>query len=145
MSEVSSRLRCMAALTADGIVGRVQASYPNAALVMLIHDVDSGVGTMLFPMAVSVLGMAADDTGRLWFTAEDGGLYTFVLGDASGAGRAHGAEDGRRRRRRVGDAQTRKRTESQAAPSTIAGRVFHHPFYQLAERKARMGRQLRHE
>ncbi|MEZ5363692.1 MAG: rod shape-determining protein MreC [Bryobacterales bacterium] len=37
----------MAALTADGIVGRVQASYPNAALVMLIHDVDSGVGVLL--------------------------------------------------------------------------------------------------
>ena len=37
----------MAVLTADGIVGRVQASYPNAALVLLIHDPDSGVGALL--------------------------------------------------------------------------------------------------
>ena len=37
----------LAVLTADGIVGRVQASYPNASLVMLIHDPDSGVGVLL--------------------------------------------------------------------------------------------------
>ena len=36
-----------AVLTADGIVGRVLASYPNAALVMLMHDPDSGVGVLL--------------------------------------------------------------------------------------------------
>lgn len=37
----------LAVLTADGIVGRVLASYPNAALVLLIHDPDSGVGVLL--------------------------------------------------------------------------------------------------
>jgi len=37
----------MAVLTADGIVGRIQASYPNAALVLLIPDPDSGVGVLL--------------------------------------------------------------------------------------------------
>lgn len=37
----------MAVLTADGIVGRVQASYPSAALVLLINDTDSGVGVLL--------------------------------------------------------------------------------------------------
>ena len=36
-----------AVLTADGIVGRVLASYPNASLVMLVHDPDSGVGVLL--------------------------------------------------------------------------------------------------
>ncbi len=37
----------MAVLSADGIVGRVQAAYPNAALVLMIHDADSGVGALL--------------------------------------------------------------------------------------------------
>jgi rod shape-determining protein MreC len=37
----------LAVLTADGIVGRVQAAYPNAALVLLINDADSGVGVLL--------------------------------------------------------------------------------------------------
>lgn len=71
-----------AASAADTLVAATGGLGSNTNTIYAI-DVDSGVGTMLFPMPVSVLGMAADDTGRLWFTAEDGGLYTFVLGDAA--------------------------------------------------------------
>jgi rod shape-determining protein MreC len=37
----------MPVITPDGIVGRVQASYPGAALVMLISDPEAGVGVLL--------------------------------------------------------------------------------------------------
>ena len=37
----------MPVITPDGIVGKVQASYPSAALVMLISDPEAGVGVLL--------------------------------------------------------------------------------------------------
>jgi rod shape-determining protein MreC len=37
----------MPVITPDGIVGKVQASYPGAALVMLISDPEAGVGVLL--------------------------------------------------------------------------------------------------
>jgi len=37
----------MAVLTPEGIVGKVQASYPRAALVLLINDADAAVGVVL--------------------------------------------------------------------------------------------------
>ena len=37
----------MALLTAKGIVGKVQASYPGSALALLINDPESGVGVVL--------------------------------------------------------------------------------------------------
>jgi rod shape-determining protein MreC len=37
----------MAVITADGAVGKIQASYPGSSLVQLITDRDSGVGVIL--------------------------------------------------------------------------------------------------
>lgn len=37
----------MAVVTADGIVGKVQAAYQGSSLVLLISDADSGVGVIL--------------------------------------------------------------------------------------------------
>jgi rod shape-determining protein MreC len=37
----------MPVITPDGIVGKVQASYPGAALVMLINDPEAGVGVVM--------------------------------------------------------------------------------------------------
>lgn len=37
----------MPVVTADGIVGKVEASYPSSSLVLLINDVDSGAGAVL--------------------------------------------------------------------------------------------------
>ena len=37
----------MAAITPDGVAGVVQAAYPQTSLVLLINDVDSGVGVIL--------------------------------------------------------------------------------------------------
>ncbi len=37
----------MAVITPDGIVGKVQAAYGQVSLVLLINDVDSGVGVLL--------------------------------------------------------------------------------------------------
>src|SRR5260370_19867565 len=37
----------MGVITPDGVVGKVVEAYPNAALVLLLTDKDSGVGAML--------------------------------------------------------------------------------------------------
>jgi rod shape-determining protein MreC len=51
----------MPVMTPDGIVGKVQASYPGAALVMLITDPEAGVGVL---MARSRAGGILKGTGR---------------------------------------------------------------------------------
>jgi rod shape-determining protein MreC len=51
----------MPVITPDGIVGKVQASYPKAALVMLITDPEAGVGALL---AGSRAGGILKGTGR---------------------------------------------------------------------------------
>lgn len=37
----------MPVVTADGVVGKVEASYPSSSLVLLINDADSGAGAVL--------------------------------------------------------------------------------------------------
>jgi hypothetical protein len=45
-------------------------------------DVGTGDATLLYS-GYSVWGMASDASGRVWFTANDGGLYSFAMGDAA--------------------------------------------------------------
>lgn len=45
-------------------------------------DVTTGVSTQLYS-DIGAWGMTSDDTGRVWFTSNDGGLYSFDLGDAA--------------------------------------------------------------
>lgn len=45
-------------------------------------DVTTGVSTQLYS-DVGAWGMTSDNNGRIWFTSNDGGLYSFLLGDAA--------------------------------------------------------------
>lgn len=57
----------MPVITPDGIVGKVQASYPAAALVMLITDPEAGAGVL---MARSRAGGILKGTGRGYCTVD---------------------------------------------------------------------------
>lgn len=80
LARCAALVLCATATRADTLVVATGHLGLNTNTIYAV-DVETGIGTRLFPVAWSVLGMTADDTGRIWFTAEDGGLYTFRLGD----------------------------------------------------------------
>ena len=45
-----------AVVTADGVVGKVQASYPGSSMALLVNDADSGVGVILGDSRVRAIG-----------------------------------------------------------------------------------------